>query len=238
MNGLLTPADVSFPGFPNTGDYNDPHLFLAYDGLNKVKSTDSETYFQADAEYAVESGVLDAFKFGVRATTHQRSVLDYYNDGCFAQAPDETFTQCNGIAQWSGQLENRYGQGLRGGPGFLHNDLAAEPGRDHELRQRAGQPARVVAAVLVAQQLRRQREDAGDVRHGQAGGRPLEGQRGPARRAHAAAGQLQRGRGRGGAGRHGLPGSAQRRLHPRADHEDLHRPAAQRELQRTTSRAA
>jgi len=128
MNGLLQPADVSFPGFPNTGDYNDPHLFLAYDGLNKVKSTDTENYFQADAEYAVESGVLDAIKFGVRATSHQRSVLDYYNDGCFAQPADSTFTQCNGTAQWNGQLEDRYGQGLHGGPGFLHTIWQLSPG--------------------------------------------------------------------------------------------------------------
>lgn len=128
MNGLLQPADVSFPGFPNTGDYNDPHLFLAYDGLNKVKSTDTENYFQSDAEYAVESGVLDAIKVGVRATTHQRSVLDYYNDGCFAQPADSTFTQCNGVAQWNGQLEDRYGQGLRGGPGFLHTIWQLSPG--------------------------------------------------------------------------------------------------------------
>ena len=128
MNGLHTPADVSFPGFPNTGDYNDPHLFFAYDGLNKVKSTDSETYFQADADIAVEAALLDSLKFGVRATTHQRSVLDYYNDGCFAQAPDETFTQCNGIAQWNGELENRYGQGLGGGPGFLQNIWQLSPG--------------------------------------------------------------------------------------------------------------
>ena len=128
MNGLLQPADVSFPGFANTGDYTDPHLFFAYDGLNKVKSTDSETYFQADAEYAVESGVLDALKFGARATAHQRSVLDYYNDGCFAQPADATFTQCNGVAQWSGQLESRYGQGLHGGPGFLHTIWQLSPG--------------------------------------------------------------------------------------------------------------
>jgi iron complex outermembrane receptor protein len=128
MNGLLQPADVSFPGFPNTGDYNDPHLFLAYDGLNKVKSSDSENYFQADGEYAVESGVLDAVKFGVRATAHQRSVLDYYNDGCFAQPADSTFTQCNGVAQWNGQLEDRYGQGLHGGPGFLHTIWQLPPG--------------------------------------------------------------------------------------------------------------
>jgi len=128
MNGLLQPADVSFPGFPNTGDYNDPHLFLDYDGLNKVKSTDTENYFQADAEYAVESGVLDAIKFGVRTTSHQRSVLDYYNDGCFAQPADATFTQCNGVAQWNGQLEDRYGQGLHGGPGFLHTIWQLPPG--------------------------------------------------------------------------------------------------------------
>ncbi len=127
MNGLLKPADVSFPGFPNTGDYNDPHLFLAYDGLNKVKSTDSETYFQADADYAVEAGLLDSIKFGVRATTHQRSVLDYYNDGCFAQPADATFTQCQGIAQWNGQLEDRYGQGLGGGPGFLRTIWQLSP---------------------------------------------------------------------------------------------------------------
>jgi iron complex outermembrane receptor protein len=128
MNGLLKPADVSFPGFPHTGDYTDPHLFLAYDGLNKVKSTDSETYAQADAEYAVEAGVLDTLKFGVRLTDHQRSVLDYYNDGCFAQPADATFTQCNGTAAWSGQVESRYGQGLHGGPGFLHDIWQLSPG--------------------------------------------------------------------------------------------------------------
>ncbi len=128
MNGLLQPADVSFPGFPNTGDYTDPHLFLAYDGLNKVKSTDSETYFQGDAEVAVDSGVLDSLKFGARLTSHQRSVLDYYNDGCFAQPSDATYTQCNGVAAWSGQLEDRYGQGLHGGPGFLHTIWQLSPG--------------------------------------------------------------------------------------------------------------
>jgi iron complex outermembrane receptor protein len=128
MNGLLQPADVSFPGYANTGNYNDPHLFLAYDGLNKVKSTDQETYFQTDAELATERGVLDAIKFGIRLTSHQRSVLDYYNDGCEAQIPDDTYTQCVGTAQWAGQVENRYGQGLKGGPGFLTNIWQLSPG--------------------------------------------------------------------------------------------------------------
>ncbi|HEY8977150.1 MAG TPA: TonB-dependent receptor [Burkholderiaceae bacterium] len=127
MNGLLMPADVSFPGYADTGNYNDPHLFLAYDGLNKVKSTDQETYFQTDAEWATETGVLDALKFGLRLTSHQRSVLDYYNDGCEAVIPDDTYTQCNGIAQWAGQVENRYGQGLHGGPGFLTNIWQLSP---------------------------------------------------------------------------------------------------------------
>ena len=127
MNGLLTPADVSFPGYANTGNYNDPHLFLAYDGLNKVKSTDQETYFQTDAEWATEAGVMDALKFGLRLTNHQRSVLDYYNDGCEAVIPDNTYTQCNGIAQWAGQVEDRYGQGLHGGPGFLTNIWQLSP---------------------------------------------------------------------------------------------------------------
>src|ERR1700761_9088256 len=31
MNGLYKPGDVSFPGYANTGNFNDPHLFLAYD---------------------------------------------------------------------------------------------------------------------------------------------------------------------------------------------------------------
>ena len=127
MNGLYKPGDVSFPGYANTGNYNDPHLFLAYDGLNKVKSTDQETYFQSDAEVATEAGVLDAIKFGVRLTNHQRSVLDYYNDGCQAQVPDATYTQCVGTAQWAGQVENRYGRGLHGGPGFLSNIWQLSP---------------------------------------------------------------------------------------------------------------
>ncbi|MDP9124980.1 MAG: TonB-dependent receptor [Pseudomonadota bacterium] len=128
MNGLYKPADVSFPGYANTGNFNDPHLFLAYDGLNKVKSTDQETYFQSDADVSIEHGVLDSFKFGVRLTNHQRSVLDYYNDGCQAQVPDNTYTQCVGTAQWNGQVESRYGQGLHGGPGFLTNIWQLSPG--------------------------------------------------------------------------------------------------------------
>lgn len=127
MNGLYTPADVSFPGYPDTGNYDDPHLFLAYDGLNKTRATDSETYFQADGEYAVEAGVLDAVKFGARLTSHRRDVLDYYNDGCEAVIPDDTYTQCHGIAAWSGQVENHYGQGLRGGPGFLRDIWQLSP---------------------------------------------------------------------------------------------------------------
>ncbi len=128
MNGLYKPADVSFPGYANTANFNDPHLFLAYDGLNKVKSTDQETYFQSDADVSIEHGVLDSLKFGVRLTSHQRSVLDYYNDGCQAQVPDDTYTQCVGTAQWNGQVESRYGQGLHGGPGFLTNIWQLSPG--------------------------------------------------------------------------------------------------------------
>jgi len=119
MHGLLQPSDVSFPGYPDTGNFHDPHLFLAYDGLNKVKSTDQESYLQGDGEVVIDNGWLDALKFGVRFTTHERSVLDYYNDGCLAILPDDTFTQCQGIAQWNGEVEERYGQGLGGGPGFL-----------------------------------------------------------------------------------------------------------------------
>lgn len=127
MNGLYTPADVSFPGYPNTANYNDPHLFLTYAGLNTVRATDQENYVQADGEYAVESGVLDTIKFGTRFTSHRRDVLDSYNDGCQAVAPDETYTQCNGIAAWNGEVENRYGQGLKGGPGFLRDIWQLSP---------------------------------------------------------------------------------------------------------------
>ncbi len=174
MNGLYKPGDVSFPGYANTGNYNDPHLFLAYDGLNKVKSTDQETYFQSDAEVATEAGILDAIKFGLRLTNHQRSVLDYYNDGCQAQVPDDTYTQCVGT---TAVLERPGREPLRPGPGRRRpasssNIWQLSPGQITELRQRAGRPARVVAALFLAQQLRGQRADAGPLRHGQARGRP------------------------------------------------------------------
>ena len=145
MNGLYKPADVSFPGYANTGNFDDPHLFLTYAGLNKVKSTDQETYFQTDAEWATETGVLDALKFGVRLTSHQRSVLDYYNDGCQAQAPDASYTQCNGTAQWAGQVEDRYGQGLHGGPGFLTNIWQLSPG---EITSYVNAPGNLPASSL------------------------------------------------------------------------------------------
>jgi iron complex outermembrane receptor protein len=127
MNGLGKPSDVSFPGYPNTGNFNDPHLFLAYAGLNKVRSTDSETYGQADGDWDLNQGLLESVKFGARVTAHTRDVLDYYNEVCQVNVPDDTYTACHGIANWNGQVENRYGLGLGGGPGFLSNIWQLSP---------------------------------------------------------------------------------------------------------------
>jgi iron complex outermembrane receptor protein len=77
MHGLKSPATVTFPGM-DTADFSESSLYGMWYSI--VKVVDEETYAQADAEWAIDDGIWDSAKFGVRVTDHKRQ-LHYPNNG-------------------------------------------------------------------------------------------------------------------------------------------------------------
>ena len=116
MNGIAGPARVSFPGI-DTADYNAATLAGAWYAV--VKVVDEEKYAQADAEVAVDSGVVESAKFGVRFADHKRQVHYPNNGGCGFDNPDPT-KLCNATAAWDGALyPSNFGRGLGAPAGFF-----------------------------------------------------------------------------------------------------------------------
>ena len=116
MHGISGPANVSFPGI-DTADYNAATLAGAWWAV--VKVVDKESYAQADAEWALDRGIVESAKFGVRFADHLRQVHYPNNGGCGFGNPDPAFA-CNGTAPWDGALyPSNFGRGFGAGPGFF-----------------------------------------------------------------------------------------------------------------------
>jgi iron complex outermembrane receptor protein len=114
MNGINGPAKVSFPGI-DTADYNAASLAGAWWAI--VKVVDKETWAQADAELALDKGVFESAKFGVRLANHKREVHYPQNGGCGFGNPD---FPCPGTAPWDGTLyPSNFGRGLGAPAGFF-----------------------------------------------------------------------------------------------------------------------
>jgi len=108
-------AAVTFPG-------GDPATFSAANVTtgaawgSKVQTEDTEHYGQLDADWAIDRGVLDSFKFGARFANHERTVALPQASGC---------SVCDGttnspLPTWSGQdYPSNFGKGL--GSGVLAN---------------------------------------------------------------------------------------------------------------------
>jgi iron complex outermembrane receptor protein len=119
MNGLGSPAIVTFPGV-NTADFSQSKLFGMWYSI--VKVIDKETYAQADADLAIDNGIWDSAKFGVRITEHKRQLHYPNNGGCGwgVEPPDPG--SCAGNAAWDGTLYPAdFGRGFGGGDDFLRN---------------------------------------------------------------------------------------------------------------------
>lgn len=118
MHGLNSPATVSFPGM-NTADFSESSLFGMWYSI--VRVIDKETYAQADAEWAIDEGIWDSAKFGVRFTDHQRQ-LHYPNNGGCGWDTDDPAQMCASNALWDGTLyPSDFGRGFGGGAAFLRN---------------------------------------------------------------------------------------------------------------------
>jgi iron complex outermembrane receptor protein len=108
MNGLASPATVSFPGV-------DPSNFAgvttgwAWD--SNVRAIDKETYGQVDGELMVDSGMVESVKFGARYAKHSRKVEFPFDGGCTASC----FTN---LPNWDGSTyPSDFGKSI-GGAGF------------------------------------------------------------------------------------------------------------------------
>jgi iron complex outermembrane receptor protein len=124
MHGLGQPAAVSFPGIDTT-NFNDPAVFTNGAWNSVVRPTDKEQYGQLDAQWAIDSGIWETLKAGLRFANHERNV-DWPADGtcsadtnpdCAAAKPD-----------WNGQqYPGDFGHGLNLPPGYSSNYWQLDP---------------------------------------------------------------------------------------------------------------
>jgi len=118
----MSPADVAFPG-------GDPSKFANVVTLagwgSHVSTLDSETYGQVDGELAIDNGIWESAKFGLRYAKHHRAVNWPESASC---------ATCDGttaapLPMWDGQtFPSNFGKGLGGGAGFLRNVWQLSPG--------------------------------------------------------------------------------------------------------------
>jgi iron complex outermembrane receptor protein len=91
LNGM-TPASISYPG----GNTTSPGS-TAWAGGGEAQSVDQEKYAQLDAEWRLRGGLIEAVRFGARATDHKRT----------AEHPLETRPGALGFSNpgpaWNGQ---------------------------------------------------------------------------------------------------------------------------------------
>jgi iron complex outermembrane receptor protein len=121
----MNPADLSFPG-TDVSDFG-TSAFTEGGAFDKVYTSDSETYAQVDAELALDAGLWESAKFGLRYAEHERRTSWPVNDSC--QPPDNAarpgpcdFSDDAPRPAWQGQTyPGNFGDGLGGGPGFLRN---------------------------------------------------------------------------------------------------------------------
>ncbi len=124
MNGISQPAAVSFPG-GNPASFNGVSTSNAWN--ESVRSIDKENYFQADALYFADWGVLDGLKFGVRVADHSHLVL-FPLDGACVSGCGAVGTPANAVPVWGGATyPANFGSGLDPPGGFLSNPWQLSP---------------------------------------------------------------------------------------------------------------
>lgn len=97
LNGLGSPADVSFPS-GNPSNFAGTALDWIF-GASPAKTTDEERYGQFDGTWGFQQGVLSSVKFGVRGAEHERETQQV------AQGPKwsaDPFNPAN-LPRWNGE---------------------------------------------------------------------------------------------------------------------------------------
>ncbi|MBV8658650.1 MAG: TonB-dependent receptor, partial [Burkholderiales bacterium] len=124
MNGINQPAVLTFPGF-NTGNFNDPNVFTNASWHSIVKTTDKETYGQGDAEIALNNGMWESMKFGLRYSDHKRQVA-WPADGTCTVATNPVCAAAK--PTWNGQTyPSNFGSGLNPPAGYMNNYWQLDP---------------------------------------------------------------------------------------------------------------
>jgi len=129
----MNAADLSFPG-ADVANF-DTSAFTEGGAHDQVFTHDSETYAQADAELALDHGIWESAKFGVRYAEHHRYTDWPVNDSC--QPPDNAarpgpcdFSYDAPRPAWTPGLvyPANFGDGFGAAPGFLRNVWQLDPG--------------------------------------------------------------------------------------------------------------
>jgi len=119
MNGLASPATVSFPGI-NASNFAGVATGWAWD--SNVTATDKETYAQVDGDLSLDQGMWESLKFGARLAKHMRQVAFPLDGGC----TDSCFTT---LPVWDGSTyPSDFGKGIGNGAGFPPNLWQLSPG--------------------------------------------------------------------------------------------------------------
>jgi iron complex outermembrane receptor protein len=128
----MSPADLSFPG-ADVSNF-DTSAFTEGGAHDKVFTVDSEGWAQVDAELALDQGVWESAKFGVRYAQHSRHTDWPVNDSC--QSPDNAampgpcdFSYDAPRPAWTpgNVYPSNFGNGINPGPGFLRNVWQLNP---------------------------------------------------------------------------------------------------------------
>ena len=117
LHGMSAP-DLSFPG-GDPSNFN-TSAFTEGGAHDQVFTYDSEKYGSVDAELALDSGIWESAKFGVRYTEHSRHTSWPVNDSCQATPCD--FTAAAPRPVWGGQTyPGNFGKGWGATSGTLTN---------------------------------------------------------------------------------------------------------------------
>ncbi len=124
-------ADLSFPG-ADVANFNSS-AFTEGGAHDRVFTYDSEKYATLDADLAIDSGIFESAKFGVRYAQHSRHTVWPINDSC--QPPSNAampgpcdFSDDAPKPAWGGATyPGNFGSGFGGGAGLLRNVWQLDP---------------------------------------------------------------------------------------------------------------
>ena len=117
LHGMSAP-ELSFPG-ANVANFTSSAVTEG-GAHDRVFTYDAEKYGTVDADWAIDSGVIESAKFGARYAEHSRHTVWPTNDSC--QADVCNFTNAAPKPTWAGATyPGNFGSGFGAGSGTLRN---------------------------------------------------------------------------------------------------------------------